>query len=86
MTKDNENINFELALSQLEKIVLKLEDDSINLEDSVKSFEQGIELVKKCQKQLKDAELKVSKLLDDGTAAEEIRKTYVARFPFISSD
>lgn len=72
MTKDNENINFELALSQLEKIVLKLEDDSINLEDSVKSFEKGIELVKKCQKQLKDAELKVSKLLDDGTAAEEI--------------
>jgi exodeoxyribonuclease VII small subunit len=72
MTKDNENINFELALSQLEKIVLKLEDDSVNLEDSVKSFEQGIELVKKCQKQLKDAELKVSKLLDDGTAAEEI--------------
>ena len=72
MTKDNENINFELALSQLEKIVLKLEDDNINLEDSVKSFEQGIELVKKCQKQLKDAELKVSKLLDDGTAAEEI--------------
>ena len=72
MTKDNENINFELALSQLEKIVLKLEDDSVNIEDSVKSFEQGIELVKKCQKQLKDAELKVSKLLDDGTAAEEI--------------
>ena len=72
MTKDNENLNFELALSQLEKIVLKLEDDSVNLEDSVKSFEKGIELVKKCQKQLKDAELKVSKLLDDGTAAEEI--------------
>ena len=72
MTKDNENINFELALSQLEKIVLKLEDDSINLEGSVKSFEQGIELVKKCQKQLKDAELKVSKLLDDGTATEEV--------------
>ena len=72
MTKDNENINFELALSQLEKIVLKLEDDSVNLEDSVKSFEKGIELVKKCQKQLKDAELMVSKLLDDGTAAEEI--------------
>ena len=71
MTKDNENINFESALSQLEKIVLKLEDDSIDLEDSVKSFEQGIELVKKCQKQLKDAELKVSKLHDDGKTEEE---------------
>ena len=32
-----------------EKIVLKLEDDSINLEESVQSFEDGIELVKKCQ-------------------------------------
>lgn len=72
MTKDNENINFESALSQLEKIVFKLEDDSIDLEDSVKSFEQGIELVKKCQKQLKDAELKVSKLLDDGTTEDEV--------------
>jgi exodeoxyribonuclease VII small subunit len=49
-----------------------LEDDSIDLEDSVKSFEQGIDLVKKCQKQLKDAELKVSKLLDDGTTEEEV--------------
>ena len=54
--------------------MLKLEDDSINLEESVQSFEAGIELVKECQKQLKEAELKVNKLLDDGSL-EESEKT-----------
>ena len=33
MTNKKEEINFESALTELEKIVLKLEDDSINLED-----------------------------------------------------
>ena len=51
-------------------IVAKLEDENINLEDSVKSFEAGINLVKECQKQLEDAELKVKELLDDGSAQE----------------
>ena len=74
MTNKKEEINFESALVELEKIVLKLEDDSINLEESVQSFEDGIELVKKCQKQLKEAELKVNKLLDDGSL-EESEKT-----------
>ena len=74
MTNKKEEIKFESALAELEKIVLKLEDDSINLEESVQSFEAGIELVKKCQKQLKDAELKVNKLLDDGSL-EESEKT-----------
>ena len=74
MTNKKEEINFESALAELEKIVLKLEDDSINLEESVQSFEDGIELVKKCQRQLKEAELKVNKLLDDGSL-EESEKT-----------
>ena len=44
--------------------------DSINLEDSVKSFEEGVNLVKECQKQLQEAELKIKKLLDDGSSSE----------------
>ena len=51
-------------------IVAKLEDENINLEDSVKSFEAGINLVKECQKQLEKAELKVKELLDDGSSQE----------------
>ena len=44
-----------------------LESENVSLEESVKKFEEGISLVKSCQKQLKDAELKVNKLLDDGS-------------------
>ena len=70
MTKVNKKIDFELSLKKLESIVKKLEDENINLEDSVKSFEEGVNLVKECQKQLQNAELKVKKLLDDGSSAE----------------
>ena len=70
MTSTNKKIDFESSVKQLESIVMKLEDENINLEDSVKSFEEGINLVKVCQKQLEEAELKVKKLLDDGSTQE----------------
>ena len=70
MSSSNKKIDFESSLKELESIVKKLENENINLEDSVKSFEAGINLVKECQKQLEDAELKVKELLDDGTSQE----------------
>ena len=70
MTNSGKKIDFESSLKDLELIVEKLEDDNINLEDSVKSFEEGISLVKECQKQLEEAELKIKKLLDDGSSSE----------------
>ena len=70
MTNSNKKIDFESSLKELESIVIKLEDENINLEDSVKSFEAGINLVKECQKQLEKAELKVKELLEDGSSQE----------------
>ena len=64
MTK--KNLNFEDSLAKLESIVDALEDDDVSLEESVKKFEEGIKLVKDCQKQLQEAELKVNKLMGDG--------------------
>ncbi|MDA9371044.1 exodeoxyribonuclease VII small subunit [Gammaproteobacteria bacterium] len=69
MTK-KDIVNFEASLEKLAQIVKKLEDGDINLEDSVKSFEEGISLVKECQKQLSEAELKVKKLLGDGETVD----------------
>ena len=69
MTK-KDTVNFEVSLKKLEKIIDKLEDGDISLEDSVKSFEEGIGLVKECQKQLSQAELKVKKLLDNGNTVD----------------
>ncbi|MAQ97829.1 MAG: exodeoxyribonuclease VII small subunit [Gammaproteobacteria bacterium] len=70
MAKEDKKIDFESLLKELESIVEKLEEESINLEDSVKSFEEGVNLVKQCQKHLQDAELKIKKLLDDGSSIE----------------
>ncbi|MBL88569.1 MAG: exodeoxyribonuclease VII small subunit [Gammaproteobacteria bacterium] len=70
MANENKKLDFESSLKELEIIVSKLEDENINLEDSVKSFEKGINLVKKCQEQLQSAELKIKKLLDDGSSKE----------------
>ena len=70
MAISEKKIDFESSLADLESIVKKLEDENINLEDSVKSFEEGVTLVKHCQKQLQDAELKIKKLLDDGSSSE----------------
>ena len=64
MTK--KNLNFEDSLAKLESIVDALEDNDVSLEESVKKFEEGIKLVKDCQSQLKEAELKVNKLMGDG--------------------
>ena len=70
MAKSGKQSNYESSLNKLELIVTKLEDENISLEDSVKSFEEGINLVKSCQEELKSAELKIQKLLDDGTSED----------------
>ena len=69
MTK--KNLNFEDSLAKLEGIVDALEDNDVSLEVSFKKFEEGIKLVKDCQKQLKEAELKVNKLMGDGEILDQ---------------
>ena len=69
MTK--KNLNFEDSLAKLEGIVDALEDDDVSLEESVKKFEEGIKLVKDCQKELQEAELKVNKLMGDGEILDQ---------------
>ena len=69
MGKDKQT-DFESSLKALESIVERLEDENINLDDSVKSFEEGINIVKECQKQLQEAELKIKTLLDDGSSID----------------
>jgi exodeoxyribonuclease VII small subunit len=54
-----ENINIEKLLKELESIVTKMEDDSLNLEDSLQSYEKGITLVKSAQESLKKIEQRV---------------------------
>ena len=55
-------INFEKSLKQLETLVDKLEKGDISLEDSLKTFEQGVKLTRECQQALQNAEQKISLL------------------------
>jgi exodeoxyribonuclease VII small subunit len=65
MTKKN-TADFETSIKKLEAIVEKLEEGGLDLDTSLKSFEDGVTLVKECQKIISEAELKVNKLLDSG--------------------
>ena len=56
--------NFENSLLELEKIVRELESGDVSLDESLKRFEQGIELYKKCRQTLESAEKKI-KILSD---------------------
>lgn len=51
--------SFEEALSELEGLVDAMEKGDFSLEESLKSFERGVELTRTCQEALKQAEQKV---------------------------
>ena len=53
---------FEESIKELEKIVKDLEDGEPSLDESLKSFEKGITLIKVCQKELESAENKIKEL------------------------
>ncbi len=64
---------FEESLQKLERIVQKLEQGELTLEDSVKLFEEGMHLSTACQQELDAAEGRVQQLVarrDDELKAE----------------
>ena len=68
MTKDNKHadiqaMTFEQALKQLEEIVQRLEKGELSLEESLKLYEEGIQLSRLCHGKLEEAEGKVEVLL-----------------------
>lgn len=57
-----ETKSFEEALNRLETILKQMEQGNVSLEDSLKLFEEGTELVRQCSNMLDKAELKVVRL------------------------
>ena len=64
---------FEESMARLEQIVRAMERGDVALEESLKLFQEGTELVRNCQKLLDDAKLQVKmiKTAPDGTPVEE---------------
>jgi len=65
---------FEDALAKLEEIVKKMESGDLSLEDSLKSFEEGIRLVRVCSRKLDEAQRRVELLLQE--EGEPVAKPY----------
>jgi exodeoxyribonuclease VII small subunit len=61
--------DFEKSLAELETLVATLEKGELPLEETLKQFERGIALSKRCQTALKSAEQRVEILLGDDDAA-----------------
>ena len=59
------NYPFETSLEKLEKLVEQMEDGDLTLEDSLKTFEEGIRLTRECQQALAAAEQKVKLLIEE---------------------
>lgn len=72
MSEVNNEMTFEQAMSRLEQIVKMLEGGNVPLEDLIKLFDEGTNLVKLCTSRLDKAEEKVRLLqMKDGILTEE---------------
>ena len=67
------NATFESNMQRLETIVRALERGDVPLDESLKLFQEGTELVKNCEKLLNEAQMQVKKVSStaDGTPVEE---------------
>ncbi|MDO5374721.1 MAG: exodeoxyribonuclease VII small subunit [Staphylococcus rostri] len=63
MTTDKQS--FETMMHELEEIVKQLDNDTVSLEESLALYQKGMTLSKACEKTLKEAEQKVSKLIEE---------------------
>lgn len=66
----SKEIHFEQSVSELENIVKQLEKGELSLEDSLKQFEKGIGLARRCQEALTQAEQKIEMLTAAQTQPE----------------
>ncbi|MBO1004302.1 exodeoxyribonuclease VII small subunit [Pseudogracilibacillus auburnensis] len=65
MTKENKSMSFEEALTKLEEIVLKLEEEDVPLEKAIDYYQEGMKLSKLCDDILKNAQEKMTQILQE---------------------
>ncbi|HJP19763.1 MAG TPA: exodeoxyribonuclease VII small subunit [Nitrospinota bacterium] len=68
-------LSFEKALERLEEIVENLENSDLDIDKSLKAFEEGVKLSRLCAKKLEEAEKKIE-LLIKGEKGEFITELF----------
>lgn len=70
---NTQNQTFETSMQRLEQIVRAMEKGDVELEESLRLFQEGTELIRHCGKLLDEAQLQVKKIMTapDGSPTEE---------------
>lgn len=66
MPRKKKTPDFEQSLKELESLVVQMEQGDLSLDDSLKAFEEGVNLTRECQAILAQAEQKVQVLIESG--------------------
>ncbi|MBQ1506118.1 MAG: exodeoxyribonuclease VII small subunit [Erysipelotrichales bacterium] len=64
-------LSYEEAVKRLETIVDTLEENRVPLDEAIKLFDEGLNLVQYCEKQLKSFEEKIDTVLKEHKMKEE---------------
>ncbi len=64
-------VNFEELIEKLEDITNKLEKEQLSLDESVKLFEEGMQISKECNSKLEDAEKRITILINQNDELKE---------------
>ena len=57
--------SFEENMVELEKIVEKLENGDVNLDDAIEEFKKAMDLIKDCDSKLKNAEDTIAEIVGE---------------------
>lgn len=72
--RKKEELSFERAMERLEALVEALEGENVPIEEALKHFEEGMELVGVCEKKLHEVRKRVEQILEkkgDGPSEDE---------------
>ena len=69
--KQIDNLSFEESLAELNEIVIMLDNSETSLDKSIELYERGLLLKKHCEKKLKNAELKIKKVMENSDAQDD---------------
>ena len=75
--RKKEELSFEKAMERLEALVEALEGEGVPIEEALKHFEEGMELVGVCEKKLHEVRKRVEQILEKkGDGPSEDKEPY----------
>lgn len=69
---------FEELYAELQRVVERLDEGGLGLEDAMRLFERGVELARECERIVETAELRVTRLLAGDSASADDASTDLA--------